>query len=58
MCQGVISQCIVWIYEQVKYYFNVGVFIEIKVVWYNCFFEVIIQEVISGGYDLVLKMVY
>lgn len=43
------------IHEQAKYYLNAGVPIEIKVVWHNRPFEAIIQEVISGGHDLVLK---
>ncbi len=41
-----------------KYYLNAGVPIEIKVVWHNRPFEAIIQEVISGGHDLVLKMAH
>lgn len=48
----------VWICEQVKFYLELGVLIDVKVVWYNCFFEVIIQEVVSEKYDLLLKMVY
>ncbi len=47
-----------WIHEQAKYYLNAGVPIEIKVVWHNRPFEAIIQEVISGGHDLVLKMAH
>ncbi|ENI1578839.1 universal stress protein UspE, partial [Shigella flexneri] len=58
MRQGVISQRTAWIHEQAKYYLNAGVPIEIKVVWHNRPFEAIIQEVISGGHDLVLKMAH
>ena len=58
MRQGVISQRTDWIHEQAKYYLNAGVPIEIKVVWHNRPFEAIIQEVISGGHDLVLKMAH
>ncbi len=58
MRQGVISQRTARIHEQAKYYLNAGVPIEIKVVWHNRPFEAIIQEVISGGHDLVLKMAH
>lgn len=58
MRQGVISQRTAWIHEQAKYYLNAGVPIEIKVVWHNRPFEAIIQEVVSGGHDLVLKMAH
>lgn len=55
MRQGVISQRTAWIREQAKYYLEAGVPIEIKVVWHNRPFEAIIQEVITGSHDLVLK---
>lgn len=58
MRQGVIGQRIAWIREQAKYYLEAGVPIEIKVVWHNRPFEAIIQEVISGGHDLLLKMAH
>ncbi len=54
--QGVISQRTAWIREQAKYYLEAGVPIEIKVVWHNRPFEAIIQEVIAGSHDLVLKI--
>ncbi len=54
MRQGVISQRTAGS-RAGKYYLNAGVPIEIKVVWHNRPFEAIIQEVISGGHDLVLK---
>ncbi|MTD86204.1 universal stress protein UspE, partial [Escherichia coli] len=38
------------------YYLNAVVPIQIKVVWHNRPFAAIIQEVISRGHDLVLKM--
>lgn len=58
MRQGVISQRTAWIREQAKFYIDAGVPIEIKVVWHNRPFEAIIQEVISGGHDLLLKMTH
>ncbi|WP_254556941.1 universal stress protein, partial [Salmonella enterica] len=44
--------------EQAKYYLEAGVPIEIKVFWHNRPFEAIIQEVIDGSHDLVLKMAH
>ena len=35
-----------------------GVPIDIKVVWHNRPFEAIIQEVVAGGHDLLLKMAH
>ena len=58
MRQGVISQRSAWIKEQCRYYLDAGVPIDIKVVWHNRPFEAIIQEVISGKYDLLLKMAH
>ena len=58
MRQGVISQRAAWINEQCRFYLNDGVPIEIKVVWHNRPFEAIIQEVLSGQHDLLLKMAH
>lgn len=58
MRQGVISQRTAWIREQAKYYTEAGVPIDIKVVWHNRPFEAIIQEVVAGGHDLLLKMAH
>ncbi|QTF08396.1 universal stress protein UspE [Brenneria izadpanahii] len=58
MRQGVIQQRTEWIKEQCKYYLDAGVPIEIKVVWHNKPFEAIIQEVIAGQHDLLLKMAH
>ena len=58
MRQGVISQRTAWIREQAKYYLEAGVPIDIKVVWHNRPFEAIIQEVVAGGHDLLLKMAH
>lgn len=58
MRKGVISQRSAWIRQQARYYMEAGIPIEIKVVWHNRPFEAIIQEVISGGYDLLLKMAH
>jgi len=58
MRKGVISQRTAWVKEQAHYYLEAGVPIEIKVVWHNRPFEAIIQEVIAGGHDLVLKMAH
>ena len=44
--------------EQAKYYLEEGVPIDIKVVWHNRPFEAIIQEVVAGGHDLLLKMAH
>jgi branched-chain amino acid transport system ATP-binding protein len=58
MRQGVIGQRTAWIREQAKFYLEAGVPIDIKVVWHNRPFEAIIQEVISGEHDLLLKMAH
>ena len=58
MRQGVISQRTAWIREQAKYYLEAGVPIDIKVVWHNRPFEAIIQEIVAGGHDLLLKMAH
>ncbi|MBP2171528.1 universal stress protein E [Erwinia toletana] len=58
MRKGVISQRTEWIREQAHAYLEAGVEIEIKVVWHNRPFEAIIQEVLSGKHDLVLKMAH
>lgn len=58
MRQGVIAQRTEWIGEQCKYYLEAGVPIEIKVVWHNKPYEAIIQEVIAGQHDLLLKMAH
>ncbi len=58
MRQGVISQRAAWIKEQCRFYLEDGVPIEIKVVWHNRPYEAIIQEVLSGKHDLLLKMAH
>lgn len=58
MRQGVISQRTAWIREQARYYMDSGVPIDIKVVWHNRPFEAMIQEVLAGGHDLLLKMTH
>lgn len=58
MRQGVISQRTEWIREQAHAYLEAGVDIDIKVVWHNRPFEAIIQEVLAGQHDLVLKMAH
>ncbi|KAB8313673.1 universal stress protein UspE [Erwinia endophytica] len=58
MRQGVISQRTEWIREQAKAYLEAGVDIDINVVWHSRPFEAIIQEVLNGRYDLVLKMAH
>jgi len=58
MRKGVISQRTEWIREQAHAYLEAGVDIDIKVVWHNRPFEAIIQEVLSGKHDLVLKMAH
>jgi len=58
MRQGVISQRTEWIREQARAYLEAGVEIEIKVVWHNRPYEAIIQEVLTHGHDLVLKMAH
>lgn len=58
MRKGVVSQRTEWIREQAKAYLEAGVNIEVKVIWHNRPFEAIIQEVLDGGYDLLLKMAH
>ncbi|CDL86989.1 universal stress protein UspE [Xenorhabdus cabanillasii] len=58
MRKGVIGQRVAWIKQQAHYYLESGIDIEIKVVWHNRFYEAIIQEVISGEHDLLLKMAH
>ncbi|AIR66243.1 universal stress protein UspE [Enterobacter sp. Ap-916] len=58
MRKGVISQRTAWIKQQAQYYIEAGIPIDIKVVWHNRPFEAIIQEVIAGGHDLLLKMAH
>lgn len=56
MRQGVIAQRTEWIAQQSQYYRDMGIPIEIKVVWHSKPFEAIIQEVIACKHDLLLKM--
>lgn len=58
MRKGVVSQRTEWIREQAQSYLDAGVQIEIKVIWHNRPYEAIIQEVLNGRYDLVLKMAH
>mgnify|MGYP001312258841 CR=1 FL=1 len=58
MRKGVVSQRTEWIREQAQSYLDAGVPIDIKVIWHNRPFEAIIQEVLNGRYDLVLKMAH
>ncbi|MDR0218444.1 MAG: universal stress protein UspE [Enterobacteriaceae bacterium] len=58
MRKGVVSQRVAWIKQQAHYYLESGIDIEIKVVWHNCFYEAIIQEVIAEKHDLLLKMAH
>lgn len=58
MRKGVVSQRTEWIREQAQSYLDAGVHIEIKVIWHNRSYEAIIQEVLNGRYDLVLKMAH
>ncbi|PHM74245.1 universal stress protein UspE [Xenorhabdus kozodoii] len=58
MRKGVIGQRVAWIKQQAHYYLGSGIDIEIKVVWHNRPYEAIIQEVITGNHDLLLKMAH
>ncbi|ACS85656.1 MULTISPECIES: universal stress protein UspE [Musicola] len=58
MRKGVIEQRKEWIEEQCKYYLEAGIPIDIKVVWHNKPYEALIQEVIAGNHDLLLKMAH
>ncbi|CDL80520.1 universal stress protein UspE [Xenorhabdus szentirmaii] len=58
MRKSVISQRVAWIKQQAHYYLESGIDIEIKVVWHNRPYEAIIQEVITGNHDLLLKMAH
>ncbi|AWK41963.1 universal stress protein UspE [Photorhabdus laumondii subsp. laumondii] len=58
MRKGVTSQRTAWLKQQAYYYLEAGIDIEIKVVWHNRPYEAIIQEVITGNHDLLLKMTH
>lgn len=58
MRKGVVSQRTEWIREQARSYLAAGVQIDIKVIWHNRPFEAIIQEVLNGEHDLVIKMTH
>ena len=58
MRKGVVSQRTEWIRDQAQSYLDAGVQIDIKVIWHNRPYEAIIQEVLNGGHDLVLKMAH
>lgn len=58
MRKGVVSQRTEWIREQAQSYLDAGVEIDIKVIWHNRPYEAIIQEVLNGRHDLVLKMAH
>lgn len=58
MRKGVIAQRSEWIKQQASAYINAGIDITIKVVWHYRPFEAIIQEVMRGEYDLLLKMAH
>ncbi|MDW8846218.1 universal stress protein UspE [Erwinia sp. MMLR14_017] len=58
MRKGVVSQRTEWIRDQAQAYLEAGVEIDIKVIWHNRPYEAIIQEVLNGRYDLVLKMAH
>ncbi|MCX8956022.1 universal stress protein UspE [Erwinia psidii] len=58
MRKGVVSQRTEWIRDQAQAYLDAGIVIAIKVIWHNRPYEAIIQEVLNGHYDLVLKMAH
>lgn len=58
MRQSAIAQRSAWLEEQCRYYIKEGIPIEIKVIWHNRPFEAILQEVIHGRFDLLLKMAH
>ncbi|MBV4413488.1 universal stress protein UspE [Enterobacteriaceae bacterium YMB-R22] len=58
MRKGVIAQRTEWIRAQAQHYIDAGIPVDIKVVWHNRPFEAIIQEVIEGEHDLILKMAH
>ncbi|MDX7990980.1 universal stress protein UspE [Xenorhabdus sp. Reich] len=58
MRKGVVGQRVAWIKQQAHYYLESGIDIEIKVIWHNRPYEAIIQEVITGNHDLLLKMAH
>lgn len=58
MRKGVVNQRAAWVKQQAHYYLEAGIEIEIKVIWHNKPLEAIIQEVINGKHDLLLKMAH
>ncbi|MDF7680852.1 universal stress protein UspE [Enterobacteriaceae bacterium ESL0689] len=58
MQQNAIHQRSNWVQEQARCYIESGIAVDIKVVWHNRPFEAIIQEVINGNHDLLLKMAH
>ncbi|MGE9550132.1 universal stress protein UspE [Erwinia amylovora] len=58
MRKGVVSQRTEWIREQARAYLEAGVDIDVKVIWHNRPYEAIIQEVLNGRHDLVIKMAH
>lgn len=58
MRKGVVSQRTEWIREQARAYLEAGVNIDVKVIWHNRPYEAIIQEVLNGRHDLVIKMAH
>jgi len=58
MREASINERAIWIADQAQYYREHGIDIEIKVVWHNSDYEAIIQEVLLGEHDLLLKMAH
>jgi len=58
MRQGLINERVAWIAEQAHHYIESGIAIEIKVVWHNKPYMAIINEVVTGKHDLLLKMAH
>ncbi|KMV73377.1 universal stress protein UspE [Rosenbergiella epipactidis] len=58
MRQEMIQQRTEWLRYQARVYIESGVDIVLKVIWHNRQQEAILQEIETGGYDLVLKMAH
>ncbi|MBT0726406.1 universal stress protein UspE [Rosenbergiella australiborealis] len=58
MRQEMIQQRTEWLKYQARVYLESGIEISIKVVWHNRQHDAILQEIETGGYDLVLKMAH
>lgn len=55
MRNGVVHQREHWLKKIAEPYLQPDVFLDVKVVWHHRPYEAIIQEVMAGGYDILIK---